>query len=86
MKAILVVNAGSSSLKFQIFTIGDGDELERRIKGQMDGIGPRPRLRAQAADGTRLIVGGLGTPLYVWDLRLIRTQLKELGLDCCPMC
>ncbi len=33
-------------------------------------------------DGTRLITGCSGeTALYVWDLRLIRQQLKELGLD-----
>jgi hypothetical protein len=33
-------------------------------------------------DGTRLIATGSGaTALYVWDLRLIRQQLKELGLD-----
>jgi serine/threonine protein kinase/WD40 repeat protein/tetratricopeptide (TPR) repeat protein len=33
-------------------------------------------------DGTRLIaICSGGTALYVWDLRLIRQQLKELGLD-----
>src|SRR5262249_14564941 len=33
-------------------------------------------------DGARLIVWGHGDgSLGVWDLRLIRTQLKELGLD-----
>jgi eukaryotic-like serine/threonine-protein kinase len=33
-------------------------------------------------DGTRLIATCSGhTALYVWDLRLIRQQLKELGLD-----
>jgi serine/threonine protein kinase/WD40 repeat protein len=31
-------------------------------------------------DGTRLISSG-GKGLYVWDLRLIRQELKELGLD-----
>jgi acetate kinase len=45
MDAILVVNAGSSSLKFQIFGI-DGGKLDRRVRGQIDGIGVRPRLRA----------------------------------------
>jgi acetate kinase len=51
MDSILVVNAGSSSVKFQIFAIcGDG-QLGRQIKGQVDGIGSRPRLRATARDG-----------------------------------
>jgi acetate kinase len=52
--AILVVNAGSSSLKFQIFSV-DGDALERQVRGQMDGIGVRPRLRAFAADGAGIV-------------------------------
>ncbi len=55
MDAILVVNAGSSSVKFQIFELRRGDELRRQIKGQIDGIGVRPRLCAEASDGSRLI-------------------------------
>jgi acetate kinase len=51
MDAILVVNAGSSSLKFQVFGIEAKINLKRLIKGQVDGIGTRPRLRATAADG-----------------------------------
>jgi acetate kinase len=51
MDTILVVNAGSSSLKFQVFEIEAGDNLKRLIKGQIDGIGTRPRLRATATDG-----------------------------------
>jgi acetate kinase len=55
MDTILVVNAGSSSLKFQIFAIDGTNDLRRLVKGQMDGVGTRPRLQAQAADGKRLI-------------------------------
>jgi acetate kinase len=40
--SIFVVNADSSSIKFQLFSVGDDDRLERRMKGQMDGIGSRP--------------------------------------------
>jgi acetate kinase len=54
MDAILVVNAGSSSLKFQIFEIA-GASLVRRVRGQIDGIGTRPRLRATATDGAVLV-------------------------------
>ncbi|CAH1672455.1 Acetate kinase [Hyphomicrobiales bacterium] len=54
MDAILVVNAGSSSLKFQIFTVSQS-QLTRQIRGQLDGIGQRPRLRASDAKGTSLI-------------------------------
>ncbi|MDX1128620.1 acetate/propionate family kinase [Sinorhizobium medicae] len=54
MDALLVVNAGSSSLKFQVFGIV-GMDLTRQIRGKVDGIGTRPRLQATAADGTQLI-------------------------------
>jgi acetate kinase len=55
MDAILVVNAGSSSVKFQIFDQKASSDPQRLIKGQFDGIGTRPRLRAEARDGKALI-------------------------------
>jgi acetate kinase len=54
MDTILVVNAGSSSVKFQVFA-AQGTRLDRLLRGQMDGIGVRPRLRARGADGASLI-------------------------------
>src|SRR5436189_5447570 len=54
MHAILVVNAGSSSVKFQIFGIEEGAP-RRLIKGQIDGIGTRPGLTAKATDNSLLI-------------------------------
>src|SRR3954454_15129291 len=55
MDAVLVVNAGSSSVKFQIFGVGERSNLTRLIKGQADGIGSRPQLRAEGADKKSLI-------------------------------
>jgi acetate kinase len=56
MDAILVVNAGSSSLKFQVFAVkGSGGELDCLAKGQIDGVGTRPRLKAEGADKKTLI-------------------------------
>ena len=55
MDAVLVVNAGSSSVKFQIFDVGSGTEPQRLVKGQVDGIGTQPWLRVEASDGARLI-------------------------------
>ncbi len=52
MDTILVVNAGSSSLKFQIFSIERAGEPQRLIKGQMDGIGVRPKLQAKTGDSS----------------------------------
>lgn len=54
MDSILIVNAGSSSVKFQVFAVDHDGRLRRQIKGQMDGIGTRPRLRATGAEGEKL--------------------------------
>ncbi|MDJ0684660.1 MAG: acetate/propionate family kinase [Alphaproteobacteria bacterium] len=51
---ILVLNAGSSSVKFELFDVVDA-ALQRRFKGKVDGIGTRPKLKAKAADGAILI-------------------------------
>ena len=51
MDTILVVNAGSSRVKFQVFAVDGDGRLRREIKGRVDGIGSRPRLRAAAAGG-----------------------------------
>jgi acetate kinase len=51
MDAILVVNAGSSSVKFQIFGIEKAGALRRLIKGQLDlprhRFSPRPPCRGR---------------------------------------
>ncbi len=54
MDTILVVNAGSSSVKFEVFAI-EGDALKRQARGQVDGIGTNPRLRATGADRAVLV-------------------------------
>jgi acetate kinase len=54
-ETILVVNAGSSSIKFQLFSVGAGDQLQRRLKGQIEGIGVHPRLVAKGLGGETLI-------------------------------
>jgi acetate kinase len=52
---ILVVNAGSSSLKFEVFETHGSDRLERRLKGQISGIGTHPTLVAKDSHGTTII-------------------------------
>jgi acetate kinase len=47
--AILVLNAGSSSLKFSVFR--DAAPLEVVIRGQIEGLGSRPRFVARDAQG-----------------------------------
>jgi acetate kinase len=89
MDAILVINAGSSSLKFQLFGL-DGDRLERRVRGQIDGIGVRPRLRAADGAGGALVdrswepgeVGDLPaaiTEVRAWLRTLDGIDLRAIG-------
>ena len=51
---ILVLNAGSSSIKFQLFAI-DGRAPSRLFKGQIEGIGAKPRLTVKDAEGAALV-------------------------------
>jgi acetate kinase len=55
MDTILVVNSGSSSLKFQVFGIARSATLKRLVKGQLDGIGTQPRMRVKGSDDAVLI-------------------------------
>jgi acetate kinase len=55
---LLVVNAGSSSVKFQLFATDRGSTLDQLIKGQIDGIGTKAHLRAHTADGRPLVDQG----------------------------
>jgi acetate kinase len=51
---LLVVNAGSSSIKFSSYDLGPGRSLRLASKGQMDGIGTQARLRVRDAQGAAL--------------------------------
>jgi acetate kinase len=55
MDTILVINAGSSSLKFQAFGANERGGLARLIKGQIDGVGTSPRLKAEDGQGAVLV-------------------------------
>src|SRR3974390_337841 len=87
MDAILVVNAGSSSVKLQIFDQGPSGDPQRLIKGQFDGIGTRPRLRAEAHDGKPLIdktytaqeIADVATAIAAAGTWLRETQKIELA-------
>ena len=71
---ILVVNAGSSSIKFQLFAVGSHDGLERRFRGQIEGIGTRPRLLAKDVKGAILI----DETLPVEDVRNVPAALDKV--------
>jgi acetate kinase len=53
--SILVVNAGSSSLKFSLFRLDAAEDLQLAARGQIDGIGTRPRFEVKDAAGGTLV-------------------------------
>jgi acetate kinase len=57
--AILVLNAGSSSIKFSVF-VEQGDALALLLRGQIEGLFTTPRFEAKDAAGER--VGGRAWP------------------------
>lgn len=52
---VLVLNAGSSSLKFSVYAHGADDGLRAAASGQVEGIGTAPRLTAKDAAGKLLV-------------------------------
>jgi acetate kinase len=58
---LLVLNAGSSSIKFASFAVlEDGGRPVRRLRGEVDGIGDEPTLTVHDASGTTLVRRALG--------------------------
>lgn len=50
--ALLILNAGSSSIKFALFPDGKTIPAQPAMSGQIDGIGAKPHLKAKNAHGT----------------------------------
>lgn len=54
-RTLLVINAGSSSIKFSVFSVGPRDAHPvARYRGQVDGLGARSRLVAVDTNGARM--------------------------------
>jgi acetate kinase len=56
MRSVLVLNAGSSSIKFAVFDArpGSDGDLPARLRGEVEGLGATPRLAAVDGDGRAL--------------------------------
>jgi acetate kinase len=54
-REILVLNAGSSSIKLSLFAPSGGDGPERLLAGQLEGIGATPHAFARSAGGEILV-------------------------------
>jgi acetate kinase len=75
MNTILVVNSGSSSVKFEIFAAEDS-RLRRLIRGQMSGIGVAPKLRAEDGAGAFMLDKSL-SPMEIPDVSAALAAVGE---------
>ena len=75
-ETVLCLNAGSSSIKFQLFEVAAGDELSLAFKGQIEGIGVEPRLSARDAEGKQLVDRSF-TPKEVADAGAALPKLAD---------
>lgn len=57
-RAILVLNSGSSSIKFALYS-ADGNDEQALLTGKISGIGRAPRFKASDNDGSTLVEDGL---------------------------
>ena len=60
----LVLNAGSSSLKFCVYARPQANDWHLESRGQIEGIGASPRILARDADGKTLIDQAPSTPVH----------------------
>jgi acetate kinase len=72
--AVLVVNAGSSSIKFAVFACAGTADLSRLLRGIVDGIGRKPRFSAQDAAGRLLADETLVLPADEADARRVALE------------
>src|SRR2546430_16681199 len=85
--ALVVLNAGSSSIKFSLYAI-DGATLAIEVRGQIEGLTEKPQFVARDAAG--IVVGQ-----HVWAASALdhacatayRTRSRALSDCCCrPSC
>ena len=55
MDTILVANAGSSSVKFEVFGVDQAGGLSSQLEGKIEGVGTKPHLTAKSAEGKVLV-------------------------------
>jgi acetate kinase len=84
-QGILVINAGSSSLKFAVFVDGGQPEPKLLFKGQMEGLGSDPSFQVKDATGQKIDERDewpRGSPLnHAGALRYILGWLEESASD-----
>ncbi len=83
-KVILVLNAGSSSLKFSLFALPAAGEMRPLAVGQVEGLGTAPRLKAKNGQGeviadTRWSTAEVANPAQALQeiIGLLRSRFQE---------
>lgn len=83
-KVILVLNAGSSSLKFSLFALPAAGEMRPLAIGQVEGLGTAPRLKAKDGQGeviadTRWSTAEVANPAQALQeiIGLLRSRFQE---------
>lgn len=80
MQSILVINAGSSSIKFSIFAMGAGGALELTARGQVEGIGgSNGRMQLRKEKDAAIVTRDLGRVTdHRAAMEAVRTALAAL--------
>jgi acetate kinase len=78
--AVLVVNAGSSSLKFSAYAASDVSQPPLLLEGQIEAIGTRPRLVARDANSATLIDKSYDPSVVKGHEEAIATIASWLGM------
>jgi acetate kinase len=76
---ILVINAGSSSIKFSVFETAADRSLSPRAHGQVEGIGTSPHLEVVDPKGNKLADGPVATDGYADAIAAIRDWFAAHG-------
>ena len=78
---LLVLNAGSSSVKFSVFDAGADESIAGRLHGEVEAVGRIARLRVSAADGARLADAPVGAADYAAAVKSIHAWLDHNVAD-----
>jgi acetate kinase len=74
-RPLLIINAGSSSIKFAVYHVAAGDALEAGVSGHVEGIGTQPHMAVRDAAGTTL----LDVPLSAEGMPDHHRAIAEIG-------
>lgn len=80
-RALLVLNAGSSSVKFSVFDALPDGALADRLHGEIDAVGAASRLSVKAGNGARLADAPVHAPDYASATAAIHAWLAAQGSD-----